>query len=86
MAARGSAPQRSRPCEGPGHIPPREFRSANGRWATTPAELKASQIKVEGMTFQPKVYIAGDTYRIVAPGFDGTSWAIDNYGHIAQGR
>lgn len=64
----------------------REFRSANGRWATTPAELKASQIKVEGMTFQPKVYIAGDTYRIVALGFDGTTWAIDNYGHIAQGR
>ncbi len=64
----------------------REFRGANGRWAATPEELKASEIRVKGLTFDPTVYAAGDAYRIVAPGFDDTSWYIDNEGYVGQGR
>lgn len=64
----------------------REFRSATGRWASTPKELKASDIEIEGLAFRPTVYVAGDSYRIVAPGFDGTSWYIDQQGYVGEGR
>ncbi len=64
----------------------REFRGANGRWAATPEELKAAEIKVKGLEFKPVVYAAGDAYRIVAPGFGGTSWYIDNQGYVGQGK
>lgn len=64
----------------------REFRGANGRWTTVPEELKASEIKVKGLEFKPVIHTAGDAYRIVAPGFNGTSWYIDNQGYVGQGK
>ncbi len=65
----------------------REFRGATGRWATMPEELRAAEITVEGLQrFEPTVRAAGDGYRIVAAGADGTSWYIDEQGYVGQGR
>lgn len=64
----------------------REFRASNGRWASSAKELKADEIQAPGLPFEPMVYTAGDTYRIVAPGFGGTSWYINDEGYVGQGK
>lgn len=64
----------------------REFGHHNKRWATTPEELKASEIRINGLELKPVIYISGDSFKIVAPGFDGTSWAITSDGYISRGQ
>lgn len=64
----------------------REFRGATGRWAETPEELKTSELADGADSFAPTVYVAGDAYRIVAPGTDGSSWYIDEQGYVGRGR
>lgn len=64
----------------------REYRSKTRQYASSPAQLNASDIRVKGIDFKPVIYLAGDSYRITAPGFGNTSWVIDTQGHIGQGR
>lgn len=63
------------------------FRKENGRYATTSEELKAADIKIKGLEFAPTIYLSGkDSYSIITPGFDDTSWYINNEGRVGQGR
>lgn len=63
-----------------------QFRSKFGRYAESLDELKAAQIQVEGLDFEPILYPAGDYYKITAPGFDGTWWSITSDSRIWQGK
>lgn len=65
----------------------RAFAHANQRWATTPEELKADEIRVEGLNgWKPEIHVAGNSYKIIAPGFDGTTWFIRNDGYVGRER
>jgi len=53
----------------------RRFRAAQGRYAADLAALDASNIRIEGIEFQPVMQATADLYQISAKGFDGaTLW------------
>lgn len=64
----------------------REFRSKMGRWATSAKELKAEDIRLADLEFNPTIYVSGDSYKITAPGYDSTSWQITSDGFVGAGR
>lgn len=64
----------------------REFRSKTGRWASTPKELKADDIKLNNLEFAPMIYLSGDSFKITAPGYNDTSWQISTDGYVGAGR
>lgn len=64
----------------------REYRGKNGHWATTPEQLKASDITLAGLNFTPTIYVSGDSYKITAPGYDNSSWMINSDGYVGGGR
>jgi hypothetical protein len=51
----------------------RRFRAENGRFASDLDALDASNIRVEGIEFQPASQATGDLYQISAKGFGGTT-------------
>ena len=51
----------------------RRFRAENGRFASDLAALDASNIRVEGIEFQPALQATADLYQISAKGFGGTT-------------
>ena len=49
----------------------RKYRAANKRYASDLAMLQADTIKVEGLTFAPKLQVTDSLYEITAAGFNG---------------
>jgi hypothetical protein len=49
----------------------RQFRAANGRWAPDLASLRAAEIRVDGLTFQPQLESTASLFEIRAAAFDG---------------
>jgi hypothetical protein len=49
----------------------RKYRAANKRYASDLAALEAADIRVEGLTFAPKLQVTDSLYEITARGFNG---------------
>jgi hypothetical protein len=49
----------------------RKYRTANKRYASDLAMLQADNIRVEGLTFAPKLQVTDSLYEITASGFNG---------------
>jgi len=50
----------------------RRYRAAHaGKFASTLDALDASDIRVDGLTFQPSMQVTDSLYEIIAPGFNG---------------
>jgi hypothetical protein len=49
----------------------RKYRAANKRYASDLAMLQADNIRVEGLTFAPKLQVTDSLYEITASGFNG---------------
>lgn len=64
----------------------REYRSKTGQYAASPTQLNAQNIHVKNTAFTPTIHLSGDTFRITAPGFGGTTWYINSDGYVGQGK
>ncbi len=49
----------------------RGIRAATGRYASDLSALDASNVRIEGIEFQPSLQATADLYQISAPGFEG---------------
>jgi hypothetical protein len=60
----------------------RQFRAANGRYASDLAALGAAAIRVDGLEFQPSLQVTDSLYEIRAAGFDGAVVHIRQDGRV----
>jgi Carbohydrate family 9 binding domain-like len=60
----------------------RDYRAANGRFATDLAALDASSIQVEGLTFRPSMQVTDSLYEIRASGFAGATVHLRQDGKV----
>ena len=60
----------------------RQFRAANGRYATGLTALRSASITVEGLEFRPVLQATDSLYEIAAPGFDGATVHIRQDGKV----
>ena len=60
----------------------RQYRAANGRYASDPAALRASEIRVEALEFKPEMQSTASLYEISAKGFDGATVHIRQDGKV----
>lgn len=60
----------------------RTHRATHGRYATDLADLRASDIRVEGLDFRPVLHGTPSLYELMAPGFDDTSVHLTQDGRV----
>jgi len=60
----------------------RAFRTKTGRYADRLTELDTRGIEVEGLQFRPEMKVTESLYEIVAPGFAGLRFHIDQDGRV----
>ncbi len=60
----------------------RRFRAAHGRDANNLAELGASEIKVDGLAFKPRLEATENLYEITAAGFNGATVHLTQDGRV----
>ena len=60
----------------------RQFRAANGRYASELSVLNAAAIKVDGLDFAPVLQVTDSLYEIQARGFDGAVIHIRQDGRV----
>ncbi|HEV3485114.1 MAG TPA: carbohydrate-binding family 9-like protein [Vicinamibacterales bacterium] len=60
----------------------RDFRTANGRYASDLAMIDASNIAVDGLDFKPSVQVTDSLYEMRANGFDGAVVRLRQDGRV----
>ena len=60
----------------------RRFAPRTGGYAATLDALNVSDVRVDGLEFQPVMHATPSLYEITAPGFDGAVVHIDQDGRV----
>ncbi len=64
----------------------RNYRAANGTYATTLDALNVADIRVDGVEFKPALQTTASTYEITVAGLEGTTAHITNDGRVWSTR
>ena len=64
----------------------RAYRSAHGRYASSLDDLRAGDIRVDGLDFAPVLQATPSQYELIAPGFEGATVHLTQDGRVRVRR